>query len=263
MATVNTSAATVQSNSAPAVTGAFQTARDAQGDARFFSDLVNASQVETTQANTLTQAGLAAQANDSKATEDQFLTLLLAQMQNQDPLNPLDNAQVTTQLAQISTVSGIENMNKTMESLLSKFNATSPVDSANMIDRQVLVSGDLMSLSGEVDASVNGGADLTGSASSVEVEILDGKGETVRTIKLGPQAAGLVTFQWDGMNDDGESMPAADYRFQVSAKSAAGVEIAAPLMAAKVTGVTQANEALSYRLANGATIPSDQVRGVF
>ena len=263
MATVNPSSTVGSTSNQSNLTGTFQAARDDQGDARFFADLVNASQLETTETDPLTQAGLASQANDSKATEDQFLKLLLAQMQNQDPLNPLDNAQVTTQLAQISTVSGIEEMNKTMQSLLEKSNVSSPVNSANMIDRQVLVTGDLMKLSNEVDATVNAGADLSSSASSVEVQIFDGKGDTVRTIQLGPQAAGLVTFQWDGMNDEGESMPAAEYRFQVSAESDAGVQVAAPLMAARVTGVTQADNALSYRLANGATIPTEQVRGVF
>ncbi|MGH1360154.1 MAG: flagellar hook assembly protein FlgD [Burkholderiaceae bacterium] len=260
MAIDNTSSA---ASASTATSGIFQTARDEQGDARFFSDLVNASRVETQATDSLTQGDLATQANDAKATEDQFLTLLLAQMNNQDPLNPLDNAQVTTQLAQISTVSGIEEMNSTMEALLNKINSSSPVDSANMIDRQVLISGDSLSLSGEAGESVNAGAELSNSASSVNVEIFDAQGDSVRTIALGPQAAGLVTFDWDGLDNDGESLPATEYRFQVSAESGAGVQIAAPMMAAKVTGVTQANDSLSYRLTNGATIPSDQVRGVF
>lgn len=240
-----------------------QMAPSSESNARQFADLMAASQVETNSSNLVSQETLTQQATDADATEDQFLTLLLAQMNNQDPLNPLDNAQVTTQLAQISTVSGIEELNTTMETLLGKFGSSSPVDAAAMIDRAVLVTGDQLTLTDQLGQTLNAGAELSSSASAVSVEIFGQDGDPVRTIALGAQAAGLVTFEWDGLDADGEELAAGSYQFQVSSQSESGVQLASPLAASQVTGVTRAGESLSYRLANGTTISPEQVRGVF
>jgi len=240
-----------------------QTARTDEENARLFATIVENSRVEDTEGSLSTQEALAAQVTDSKATEDQFLTLLLAQMNNQDPLNPLENSEVTTQLAQISTVSGIEDLNKTMTELLGRTQNNNPVDGAVMIDRQVLVSGDRLELTSENEQKVYAGARLNGDSSAVLAEIYGRDGEAVRTINLGPQAAGLVTFEWDGLDQEGNSLDAGEYRMQVVGQTEAGPQVAAPLVASTVTGVTSNADVLNYRLANGTTIAADKVLCVF
>ena len=240
-----------------------QTARTEQENAQLFATIVENSRVENSESTVSAQATLAEQAGDSEATQDQFLTLLLAQMNNQDPLNPLENSEVTTQLAQISTVSGIEDLNKTMTELLGRTQSNSPVDGAVMIDRQVLVSGDQLELSEAVEQQVFAGARLNSDSSAVQAEIYGNDGSVVRTIDLGPQAAGLVTFEWDGLDQDGNALDAGNYRMQVVGQTDAGPQIAAPLAATTVTGVTSNGDALNYRLANGVTIAADKILGVF
>lgn len=240
-----------------------QTARSDEENAKLFATIVENSRVEDTEGTVSSQEALAAQVTDSKATEDQFLTLLLAQMNNQDPLNPLENSEVTTQLAQISTVSGIEDLNKTMTELLGRTQNSNPVDGAAMIDRQVLVSGDRLELTDDIEQRVFAGANLNGDSSAVQAEIYGDDGAAVRTINLGPQAAGLVTFEWDGLDQDGNSLDAGEYRMQVVGQTDAGPQVAAPLAATAVTGVTSNGDALNYRLANGTTIAADKVLGVF
>ena len=183
-------------------------------------------------------------------------------MNNQDPLNPLENAEVTSQLAQISTVSGIESMNKTMTALLERFQSSNPVDAAAMIDRKVLVSGDRLTLPESLDGKVQAGAELKTSATEVAVQIFGADGQPVREMTLGPQAAGTVTFEWDGLDADGDELAAGNYTFQVVGQTSAGLQVAAPLIADKVTGITRSGENLSYRLANGTTVTADNVNGV-
>jgi len=240
-----------------------QTARTDEENARLFATIVENSRVENTAGTSSTQASLADQAADSQATEDQFLTLLLAQMNNQDPLNPLENSEVTTQLAQISTVSGIEDLNKTMTQLLERTQNSNAVDGAAMIDRQVLVSSDRLVLTNDNEQTVYAGARLNSDSSAVQVEIYGKDGNAVRTIDLGPQAAGLVTFEWDGLDQEGNSLDAGEYRMQVVGQTEAGPQVAAPLAATAVTGVTSNGDTLDYRLANGTTIAADKVLGVF
>ena len=261
---IETNAATAaQTSAADFWANKVQQGPDEQSNSTLFADLVSASQLDTSGTGELTSQTLAEEAAKSEATEDRFLTLLLAQMNNQDPLNPLENAEITTQLAQISTVSGIEGLNKTMSDLLEKIGGASPVDSASMIDRKVLVAGDSLTSTGGVDQKIQAGGELAASSTNVAVQIFGKDGEAVREFALGPQAAGLVTFEWDGLDQDGDELPAGDYKFQVLGQTEGQALVAAPMAASTVTGVTRSGETLSYRLANGTTIPADQVNGVF
>ena len=91
----------------------------------------------------------ATSASDAGATSDRFLKLLVAQMQNQDPLNPMDNAQVTSQMAQINTVTGIEKLNTTVQGLSSQFMQLQALQGASLVGRDVIVAGNKLSVAGE------------------------------------------------------------------------------------------------------------------
>lgn len=168
--------------------------------------------------------------------EDRFLKMLVAQMRNQDPLNPLDNAQVTSQMAQLSTVSGIDKLNATMKTLLSGFGDTQSLQASALIGHDVLVTGNTLGLDG---GSAHGGFDLKEAADRVTMEIRDAAGNVVHRADLGAQPAGVHTFAWDGANDAGAAMPAGTYVFSVSAVRANTSVAADALSAARVIAVSR------------------------
>ena len=143
-------------------------------------------------------------------TEDRFLKLLVTQMKNQDPLNPLDNAQVTSQMAQLSTVSGIEKLNETLQS----FTKAQAFQAVGMIGHYVLAPGDFVNLKAGAGA---GGFELPGAADSVKVEIYDADGALVRSLDMGKQEEGASVFQWDGKTNAGAVAPDGSYSFVVKA----------------------------------------------
>lgn len=165
---------------------------------------------------------------------DRFLKLLVAQMSHQDPLNPLDNAQVTSQLAQISTVEGIGKMNTTLSSLKDQSSGLRAVDAAGIIGKSALVAGDQVTLS---DGAGKFGLQLDAAAKQVQVKILDDSGATVRTLNLSNIPQGIQTIVWDGKSDQGKALPDAHYTLQALANPGAGQSALATLSAARVTAV--------------------------
>jgi flagellar basal-body rod modification protein FlgD len=132
-----------------------------------------------------------------EADTNKFMTLLVTQLKNQDPLNPLDNAQITSQLAQLSTVTGVNKLNTTLESLQASYQSSESMQATNMIGHGVLVAGDFVQLQGGKSVL---GVDLASAADSVQVIITDpSTGKDVDTIDLGAQAAGTVPLAWDGV----------------------------------------------------------------
>lgn len=130
-------------------------------------------------------------------TQDRFLKLLVAQMQNQDPMNPLDNAQVTSQMAQIQTVSGISTLSKSIESLGSQFTQMQALQSVALVGREVTLAGNNLVLSDVNGAKTGKGAyDLAGAADRVRLEVLSPSGSVIDTKELGAQTAGLQKFEW-------------------------------------------------------------------
>ncbi|HPI60320.1 flagellar hook assembly protein FlgD, partial [Zoogloea sp.] len=138
----------------------------------------------------------------SKTDEAQtrFLKLLTEQLKNQDPLNPMDNAQMTSQLAQISTVDGIDKLNKTLTSLLEGSQSSEALQAAALVGKGVMVEGTNLTLSG---SKAYGGFELATAADKVTVTIKDSKGLEVRKMELGSSDAGVFNFAWDGKSTNG------------------------------------------------------------
>lgn len=185
--------------------------------------------------------------DEAKDINDRFLKLLVAQMKNQDPLNPLDNAQVTSQMAQINTVTGINNLNATVGKLLEQFTGLQTLQAAQLAGRDVLVAGNRLQLA-EGGAAI-GAVDLASEAASVKVDIRDANGLLVRTLDLGALGAGTTRFEWDGRSDAGAAAAPGRYTFAARA-SVGGTESAAgTLMAARVEGVRNENGVVQLLLA--------------
>jgi flagellar basal-body rod modification protein FlgD len=172
--------------------------------------------VQSSTSSTSAAAALAA-APSAAAIQNQFMTLLVTQMQNQDPLNPMDNSQVTSQMAQLSTVSGISQLNSTVQALSASMATSQSLQATSMIGTTVLVPGSQLNLA---NGQANGAVELTQPADSVAVTIADAKGNVVRTLQLGTQsAAGNVNFQWDGKNNAGATVADGSYTFSATAMS--------------------------------------------
>jgi flagellar basal-body rod modification protein FlgD len=158
----------------------------------------------------LTQRKEAAAPKDD--IQDRFLTLLVTQLENQDPLNPMDNAQVTTQLAQISTVSGIDKLNASFGQLTAQLQAGQLLGAGALIGRNVLVPTERLTLTG---GRAGGGVDLAASAERVLVQVLDSGGAVVEELDLGQQPAGQVAFE---LRSD---LPDGAYRVVITATQGA------------------------------------------
>lgn len=134
-----------------------------------------------------------------EADTNKFLTLLVTQLKNQDPMNPLDNAQITSQLAQLSTVTGVNKLNTTLESLKTSYQSSEAMAATNMIGHGVLVEGDYVNLQSGKGIM---GVDLASAADSVRVVVTDPTtGKDVQTIDMGAQKPGTIPIAWDGMPD--------------------------------------------------------------
>ena len=163
--------------------------------------------------------GKTAVAGSVEAETDKFLTLLVTQLKNQDPMNPLDNAQLTSQLAQLSTVTGVNKLNATVESLKSSYQSSESLQAANMIGHGVLTAGKTIALA--KSASVFG-VDFGSAADSVQVVIRNAAGKEIKKMDMGAQKVGSVPLVWDGkVDDDGTGKPGVapdgNYYFDVVA----------------------------------------------
>lgn len=166
-------------------------------------------------------------ASATENIQNRFLTLLTAQLKNQDPTSPLDSAQMTSQLAQISTVDGIERLNASLQKMLNSSTDAQAMQAAALVGRGVLVPGSALQLTG---GAAVGAVELAGPADQVTVAIKDANGLVQRTINLGALSAGIHGFTWDGKNDGG--IPAVDGTYTMSfAAEQGGKTVAANALA--------------------------------
>ncbi|HRD33456.1 MAG TPA: flagellar hook assembly protein FlgD [Rhodocyclaceae bacterium] len=149
---------------------------------------------------------------DNQDAQTRFLTLLTTQLRNQDPMNPLENSEVTSQLAQMSTVDGIERLNAMFQKFLDTQESADSLQAAALVGRGVLVPGKSMVLT---EAGGVGGFEMASAADKVTLTIKDGNGLEVATIELEDVEAGSHNFMWDGTAIDGQR--AANGAYTVSA----------------------------------------------
>lgn len=194
------------------------------------------------------------------ATQDRFMTLLITQMKNQDPLNPMDNAQVTSQMAQLSTVTGIDKLNNTVESLIGSVQNGQSYQATGMIGHNVLVPGNAISSTGKGGYL---GVDLPIGADKLNVTIKDTAGSTIRTLALGAQTAGIASFNWDGLADDGSVAKAGSYQFDVAATVAGHSAASTSLNYAQVMSVSNSTSGVKLNLSNLTNVSTTEVREIF
>ena len=191
--------------------------------------------------------------NTAAEASDRFLKLLVAQMQNQDPLNPMDNAQVTSQMAQINTVTGIEKLNSTVQSLSGQFVQMQALQGASLVGRDVIVPGNKIDMQEGVG---QGGFELTSTADNVKVEVLSAAGQVLDTMNLGAQTAGTHSFDWTA----GTNATATGLTFRVTATSGATKLESTALMRDKVEAVSTSGDSLTLELEKSGNVAYDKVK---
>ena len=210
--------------------------------------------------NANANAGAAKNTSTAAGTQDRFLKLLVTQMKNQDPLNPMDNAQVTSQMAQLSTVTGIDKLNATLQALSDSMTSSQSLQAASMIGHGVLVPGKGIDLA---KGSGYGGVELAQSVDKVDIAIYDKAGALVRNMHLGAQPVGLVSWQWDGRNDSGVSVADGSYTFTASAAQAGAKVDATALQFGMVNSVTQNKQGVALSVGQLEDITLSEVKKIF
>lgn len=195
----------------------------------------------------------------SQELENRFLTMLIAQIKNQDPLNPMENAEMTSQLAQLNMVGGIERLNGTIEGLAAGFRAQQALQAVNLVGRGVLVPGTTMNHSGEGSRF---GFELDQAVDSITIRVLDSSGNAVERIDLGAQAAGVQGLFWDGLGADGQPLPHGRYSLEISATRDGKSAEVTPLSAQHVSAVTTGANGILIELLGSAPVSFDQVRQI-
>lgn len=169
-------------------------------------------------------------------TQADFLQLMTAQLKNQDPFSPVDNTQMVAQMAQFSSVAGISQMNTTLTQIADKLGGTSASDALSYVGKNVLTAGTTAypNTAGGVQGAVQLGSD----ASAVTVSIADQSGNILKTMSLGPQSAGTVTFNWDGNTDGGQDAGSGPYTITTYAQNNGTTVTSQPLVWAPVAAVS-------------------------
>jgi flagellar basal-body rod modification protein FlgD len=206
--------------------------------------------------STSVSTATASASSNEAGSADRFLKLLVTQLQNQDPLNPMDNAELTSQMAQINTVTGIENLNTSVQALHSQFVQMQALQGASLIGRDVTVEGQQLSFDG---STAEAGFSLEGPADAVQVDILNGAGQVVESLQLGAQESGRHGFEWDAS----KYPDAANYSFRVTATLGTTAVEATPLMLDRVQSVgLDGTSGLMLTLERSGAVPYGDVHAL-
>ena len=215
------------------------------------SSTVSNTSATTSASGTTSSTGSA----DMNAAQDRFLKLLVAQLNNQDPMNPMDNAQMTSQMAQINTVTGIQQVNDTLKSMAEQFTAMQVLQGSSMVGHDVLIEGNSLTAQ---DGIASGAIDLAAKAESVKVDIVTSGGQIVDTLNLGALDAGRHNCDWDASSYQGTG----DVSFKVTATLGGKPIENTALTQAKVMSVGSENGSMNVQLQNRAAVAYSSVKAI-
>ena len=197
----------------------------------------------------------------SEMGRDAFLRILVTQLKLQDPTNPLDDKQLTAQLAQFSSLESLNNIQDTVEKIASKLDDTNILSGLKFLGTEVRAPGnEIVKQDGEISQVTY---KLNGDATRTYVNIFDQYGNIVNTIELGPKNQGTYTFEWDGKDFDGNELPDGQYSVSFGAEGADGESVLIDTeVYGKVVGVTKQDSNIILELEDGRKVSMDQVESV-
>ena len=211
--------------------------------------------VTATTSSTATSAASSISSANEAGSQDRFLKLLVTQLKNQDPLSLMDNAQLTSQIAQINTVSGIATLNTSVQTLSSQFLQMQSLQGASLVGKDVIVAGNKLDIAAGVG---QGGFEIATAADAVKVEVLSPAGRVVDTFNLGAQNSGMHSFDWAS----GTYTNDANLGFRITATSGANTLNSTALMRDKVDAVSTSGNDLMLELSRGGTVAYSSVKAI-
>jgi len=198
---------------------------------------------------------------DNELGKNQFMELMIAQMENQNPLEPQDNGAFISQLAEFSSLEEMQKLSGSVNDFASQYQSTQALQASAMVGRTVLVPGTESPLG--ADGTISGIIELPESTGSLIVNIYNGSGELVNNFNMGQQVAGSVPFSWDGKNSDGELMPSDQYTIKVEANQNGDVKQVSTLLSANVNSVSIGQGGgITLNLSGMGAIPLENVREI-
>jgi flagellar basal-body rod modification protein FlgD len=210
-------------------------------------------------------AGLGASKKNELSQAD-FIELLVAQVKNQDPSKPLEPSQFMNQLAQFSTVNGVQELNNSFGTLSDKLASGQSIQAAALVGRTVMVPGGDTVLNDT--GGITGQLELPQSSTGVTLKIYSARGELVRSLPMGANEAGTLQYNWDGFNDSGEAATAGRYRVTAEALIDGDTQAVAVSVATRIDSVTLDQDATGtpqatvLNLASGASVPLSTVQQI-
>lgn len=207
-------------------------------------------------------SNITARQPSNKLGQTDFLKLMTTQLQNQNPMQPMDNGAFLGQIAQFSQVSGIQDMQTSMKQLVDTLTSNQAMQASSLIGKTVLAPADNLSYTGK--QAVRGAVTLDSAANNVSVGIFDQAGQLIRKIDLGPQKSGTVPFRWDGLANNGAAAPAGIYQIKAESIVSGKASAANTMVAEPVAAVTlaSAGQAASITLAGGSTVSMGDIKQI-
>ena len=198
--------------------------------------------------------------NSTTLNQSDFLKLMTAQMQNQDPFNPVDNTQMVAQMAQFSSLAGISEMSTTLKAIQDKLGATTASDAMAYIGKTVLTAGD--TAYGRTTGGLSGAIELGAASSKTIVTVANANGQVLKQFDLGAQAAGTVQYDWDGKTEAGEDAGSGPFTVSVAAQNNGKSVAATNLVWAPVQSVSTTSGAAVLSLPGIGDVPVTAVRQI-
>ena len=192
-----------------------------------------------------------------------FLTLMLAQLQNQDPTSPVDSNEFLSQLASLSEVQGINQLNTSFASLSNSLVSGQALQASSLLGHQALVASSTASLA-TAGGTVSGAVSVPQTSSSVVLNITNSAGVLVNSINLGAQSAGLANFTWNGQTSGGSAAPAGTYSLSAQVNGVSGSSAVTTLVSGTVDSVTMGSGAtgLTLNIAGLGSVPFSSVQQI-
>ena len=221
-------------------------------------DTMNGTSSSSSASSTTSKTG----AQSASDLQNTFLTLLVTQLKNQDPTNPADSSQMTSQLAQINTVTGIGQLNTSLTSLATQLSAGQSTQAALLIGSTVLAPGSDVTVSKGSASSF--GVQLANDVSDLNLVVKNSSGQIVNTIKLGAQSAGVVPVtNWTPTDTNGATLPDGSYTITAQGTINGAAATAPTLSASQVQSVVQQTDGTpGLKLANGKTVGLTSVASI-
>ncbi|MHB1680750.1 MAG: flagellar hook assembly protein FlgD [bacterium] len=203
-----------------------------------------------------------ASGNSNLISESSFMNLMVKELQNQNPLQPMSNTQFISELAQFNSMNELSTMNTSISSLVSSENQAAMGSAVNLVGKTVQANGNSLQYGGS--GTVNLAYSLPQNSANTSMDIYNSSGNLVYNTNLGTETAGSQSFGWNGMTNSGIQAPQGNYSFSVNASDSSGNSITAQTMGGgTVTGITSSSSgAVELELNNGTTVPLSSVKGI-